>query len=109
LCSQARGFVLHLGIARGRVLAFKDEEDSSADVQTCFWIPGDNIRERMSRDRVPYDAWIDQRLISVTDGNVIHYGMIKRKIEDLREVHDIREIAFDRWGGIKLSVDLTDA
>src|SRR5882724_8828784 len=88
------------------VLAFRDE-DGSIDVQPHFWIPGDNIRERTRRDRVPYDAWIDQGLINVTDGNVIHYGAIQRKLEELRERYYIREIAFDRWGATKLSVDLS--
>jgi phage terminase large subunit-like protein len=90
------------------VLAFRDEE-GSIDVQPHFWIPGDNIRERTRRDRVPYEAWIDQGLINVTDGNVIHYGAIQRKLEELRESYYIREIAFDRWGVTKLSVDLSDA
>jgi len=53
--------------------------------------------------------WIDQRLINVTEGSVIHYGAIQRKIEELHEEHYIREIGFDRWGATKLSVDLTDA
>jgi phage terminase large subunit-like protein len=90
------------------VLAFKDEDDS-IDVETHFWIPGDNIRERIRRDRVPYDLWIDQGLVYATEGNIIHYAAIQQKLEELREIYDIREIAFDRWGATKLSVDLTDA
>src|SRR4051812_27063865 len=49
------------------VLVFRDEEDHSIDVQTHFWIPGDNIRERSRRDRVCYEVWIDQGLINVTE------------------------------------------
>jgi phage terminase large subunit-like protein len=90
------------------VLAFRDEDDS-IDVETHFWIPGDNIRERIRRDRVPYDLWIDQGLVYATEGNIIHYAAIQQKLEELREIYDIREIAFDRWGATKLSVDLTDA
>jgi phage terminase large subunit-like protein len=45
----------------------------------------------------------------VPDGNIIHYGAIQRKLQERREVHDILQTAFDRWGATKLSVDLTDA
>jgi phage terminase large subunit-like protein len=58
---------------------------------------------------VPYDAWINEGLINVTDGNIIHYGAIQQKLEELRETYNIAEIAFDRWGATKLSTDLTDA
>jgi len=91
------------------VLAFKDEEDGSIDVEAYFWIPGENIRARMDRDRVPYETWIDQGLVQATEGNIIHYGAIQRKLEELRESYDICEIAFDRWGATKLSTDLADA
>ncbi|MEO8129148.1 MAG: terminase TerL endonuclease subunit, partial [Bryobacteraceae bacterium] len=62
------------------VLAFKDEEDGSIDVETHFWIPGEDISARMDRDRVPYDTWIDQGLVNATEGNIIHYGAIQRKL-----------------------------
>jgi phage terminase large subunit-like protein len=48
-------------------------------------------------------------LINIADGNIIQYGAIQRKLEELREIHDIREIASNRWGATKLSVDLTGA
>jgi phage terminase large subunit-like protein len=58
---------------------------------------------------VPYDLWIDQGFVYATEGNIIHYAAIQQKLEELREIYDIREIASDRWGATKLSVDLTDA
>ncbi len=90
------------------VLVFKDE-DGTIDIETHFWIPGDNLRARMEKDRVPYDAWIDQGLVNATEGNIIHYGAIQKKLEELSEQYQILDIAFDRWGATKLSTDLTDA
>lgn len=63
-----------------------------------FWIPGENIVERGRRDRVDYDAWVRQGLITATPGNVIDYGVIERDIVALGETYHIAEIAFDRWG-----------
>ena len=90
------------------VLVFPDDE-GGCDVLPFFWIPGDNLRDRCLRDRVPYDAWIEQGLVYATEGNVVHYAAIQKKLEELRELYDIQEIAFDRWGAAKLTQDLQDA
>ena len=68
-----------------------------------FWIPEDNMKERVKRDRVPYDVWVRDGLIDATEGNVIHYGAIIKKIEQLNQIYIIKEIAYDRWGATKLS------
>jgi len=68
-----------------------------------FWIPEENMVERARKDRVPYDAWVRQGLITTTEGNVIDYGFIVRDIEALGERFNIREIAFDRWGAFQVS------
>jgi phage terminase large subunit-like protein len=47
--------------------------------------------------------------MQATDGNVIHYAAIRRKIEELSKTYDIKEIAFDRWGAVQLSQELNDA
>jgi phage terminase large subunit-like protein len=71
-----------------------------------FWIPEANMMERVRKDRVPYDAWARDGLIQVTEGNVIDYGFILRQIEELGEVYNIKEIAFDRWGAFQISNQL---
>ena len=63
-----------------------------------FWIPKDNLFERVRRDRVPYDAWLRDGYISATPGNVIDYDHIEAKIVELAGLYTIDEIAFDRWG-----------
>jgi phage terminase large subunit-like protein len=68
-----------------------------------FWIPSDNMLERSRRDRVPYEVWVRQGLVTATAGNVIDYGVILREIETLGATYDIREIAFDRWGATQIS------
>jgi phage terminase large subunit-like protein len=74
-----------------------------------FWIPEENMIERVRKDRVPYDAWVREGLITATEGNVIDYGYIIRDIESLGERYDIREIAFDRWGAFQMSQALEGA
>jgi phage terminase large subunit-like protein len=74
-----------------------------------FWIPEENMVERARKDRVPYDAWSRDGLITATEGNVIDYGYIIRDIEELGERYNIREIAFDRWGAFQVSQALEGA
>lgn len=81
-------------------------DDGSFETLAHFWIPGDNIRERVRRDRVPYDVWVDQGMITATEGNVIDDESIRLKIGQLGKVFNIREIGYDRWGATRLSIDL---
>lgn len=82
------------------------EEDEPYIVLPYFWIPHDTILERVRRDGVPYDEWLDKGLVFATEGNVIHYGYIERFIDDLGKIYNIKEIAFDRWGAVQMTQNL---
>jgi len=92
------------------VLAFPPTADGEPYwLVPYFWVPGDNMIERIRRDRVPYDAWSRDGLMTATPGNVIDYATIERQIGELGAVYDIKEIAFDRWGAAQISQNLTAA
>jgi phage terminase large subunit-like protein len=74
-----------------------------------FWIPSDNLIERVRRDRVPYDAWLRDGLIMATPGNVIDYYYIEQTIRQLAIDYDLQEIAFDRWGATLLYQRMEEA
>jgi phage terminase large subunit-like protein len=74
-----------------------------------FWIPEENMIERERKDRVPYSTWVRQGLMTATAGNVIDYAFIVKKIEELGELFQIKEIAFDRWGAFQVSQQLEGA
>lgn len=92
------------------VLVFPPERGSEGPyhVLPFFWIPEDNMRERVQRDRVPYDLWARNGHLEATAGNVIDYKAILRRIVELGERQHIREIAFDRWGAQQISQELQD-
>lgn len=71
-----------------------------------FWIPEDTIRERVRRDRVPYDQWVAQGLITATPGALTDYDYIRRDIGELAERYQLREVAFDRWNATQLTTQL---
>jgi phage terminase large subunit-like protein len=81
-------------------------DDETYEVVPYFWVPKDTIAERSTR--VPYATWADQGHIEATEGNVIDYRAIRRKLEELAEVFDIKELAYDRWGATQLAQELQD-
>lgn len=79
-------------------LVFPPERDGEPyDVLMRYWIPGDNVKDRVERDRVPYDVWRDAGWITATPGNAVDYDWILAEIDKLARVYDIRQLAFDPW------------
>lgn len=90
------------------VLVFPDDE-GGFDILPHFWIPGENIQERVRRDRVAYDVWADRGYLTATEGDVIDYDSITAKIDELAQKYDIVEIGFDRWGATQLTNNLSNS
>jgi len=67
-----------------------------------FWIPGDNIHERVHSHKVPYDVWVRQGYIEVTPGNAIDNDFIKHRIDELMKKYNIKEIGYDRHNAYDL-------
>ncbi len=89
------------------VLVFPPRNDTEEYiVLPYFWIPEENMKTRVRRDHVPYDIWEKQGYIRTTEGNVVHYGFIETFIEELGEIYNIKEIAFDRWGAVQMVQNL---
>ena len=89
------------------VLVFPSIEDGEPiKVLPRFWIPGANIERRVRKDRVPYDVWRQQGLIEATEGNIIDYDVIRKRIREDGERYEIVEIALDRWNAAQLSTQL---
>jgi phage terminase large subunit-like protein len=88
------------------VLVFPDKTEERYDVLPFFWVPEEGAKRREKRDRVPYTRWIRQGLIEATSGDVIDYDVIRRRINELNEQYDLREVAIDRWNATQLATQL---
>lgn len=84
------------------------EEGEMYQVLARFWIPEDNMVERSRKDRVPYDVFVRDGLLTPTPGNVIDYAWILHQVAEDAEEFDLQEIAFDRWGATLIYQQLDD-
>lgn len=82
--------------------------DGTYDVLCRFWIPGDNALEREKRDRVPYTLWANdpETGLTMTDGNVTDYDVVRRDINEFAEKYNVKAIGLDRWNATQLSIQL---
>lgn len=64
---------------------------------TWQWVPKARIRERVEKDRVPYDVWERDGNIITTPGRARDDTAIIRKLVDVCGRFDVREIGYDRW------------
>ncbi|HUU97705.1 MAG TPA: terminase TerL endonuclease subunit, partial [Phycisphaerae bacterium] len=67
-----------------------------------FYLPADNIESREKRDRVPYATWARMGFITLTPGNVIDYGYVRRDINERQP----RKIGFDPWNATQTAIEL---
>lgn len=79
------------------------------DIVCRFFVPAENVAERVRRDRVPYDAWIRDGWLLETPGNVIDYAFIRAEAKRLAERFDVREWAYDPWNATETATELQGA
>lgn len=64
-----------------------------------FWLPEENLPDHLKQ-------WTKQGLIETTPGNVIDYGAVRRKINELSQTFQIREIGYDPHEAMQLALQL---
>jgi phage terminase large subunit-like protein len=75
-------------------------------VEPHFWIPEENMRERVRRDKVSYDVWARQGHLHLTPGNVTDFDQVRADINELAKKYNIRQIGIDRWNATQLANQL---
>ncbi len=71
--------------------------DGTRHVRCEFFAPEMGLHERAKRDRVPYDLWARDGLLTLTPGATVDYGFVALRLCELAQRYDLVEIAFDRW------------
>jgi len=90
------------------LVAVFPDDDGGFDVLPAFFVPKDSIRERSTRDRVPYDPWDRDGFLVATPGNVVDYEVVRQTLLAWAAEFDVREIAFDPWNATDLVTRLQE-
>jgi phage terminase large subunit-like protein len=65
-------------------------------VESKFWLPAEGLAEKSRKDRVPYDLWARQGVLSTTPGRAIEYEFVAEALRGVFDRCDVQKIAFDR-------------
>lgn len=68
------------------------------ETKPTFWLPGQGLEAKSRADRVPYDLWASQGFLETPDSKSIEYEFVAHWLFDFCQTHNVRKIAFDRWG-----------
>lgn len=60
------------------------------------WIPQEGMKERIEKDRVPYDQWEAQGWITPTPGDVVDYTLVEDYLLRFKKLYKVIEIDSDR-------------
>lgn len=85
------------------------DEDPRWIVLPTFWLPEDNVDQRVREGRVPYDVWRREGFLNATPGNVVDYDVIREFITRFHDRFDLREVAFDPWNATQIATQLAAA
>lgn len=77
-------------------------------VLSYFWIPSEDLRERMRRDVFDYERYIRAGLITATEGNLVDQAAIRNKVIELGEKYSVIDVGFDPWNATQMSIWLGD-
>lgn len=61
------------------------------------WLPGDDLEQRVQRDRVDYATWKRLGHLETTPGRAISKLHVLQRVAQICSQFDVQSIAFDRW------------
>ena len=80
-------------------------QDDFEDWRAIFdaWIPDENMKERVLKDKVPYDRWVTQKYLHATPGNVVDYDFVEARLLAANKQYEIETLGADPWNSRMLS------
>lgn len=72
--------------------------DGKWQVHPTFWLPREGLEDKAKKDRVPYDVWHASGKLQAAPGKSVDYEFVAAFLWDFCQTHNVKKIAFDRWG-----------
>ena len=70
-------------------LLMMDKTTEERFITQMYWLPRESFQERVQRDKIPYDKWLDMGLLRLCNGNSISYGDITAWFLEMVNIHGI--------------------
>lgn len=90
------------------VAVYPDADGTGFSVRVAAFLPGDRLRERGLRDRLPYEQWRDEGHLIITDGSIVDYERVRAELNTWAEDSDVKDVAYDPWNATDLVTRLKD-
>jgi phage terminase large subunit-like protein len=71
-----------------------------------FWLPTERISDIERRTRAPLTSWAQRGFLETNPGAEIDMSAVIERVRWASQEFDLREVCFDRWGGIKAAANL---
>lgn len=79
------------------------------DLIPYFWLPEETLRERVSKERIPFDVWARDGHLRVTPGPVIDYDQIYEEFtKDIGKRFSPQRIGYDPHNATQFALQLRD-
>lgn len=91
-------------------VVFRVPNDSTLYVEQMYWLPADLLEQRVREDKIPYDAWAEQGLLRLCEGNKIRYHDIVEWLLEVQYKKDIyiHKIGYDSWSATYMVDEIKD-
>ncbi|MDD3173365.1 MAG: terminase large subunit [Herbinix sp.] len=83
---------------------FRVPNDPILYVKQMYWLPSDRLEQKIIQDKVPYDIWIQQGLLRLSEGNKINYKDVTKWLLEVQNEDGIYiyKIGYDRYSATYL-------
>lgn len=71
-----------------------------------FWVPGEDLTERVGREGLPYDLWSREEWVNITEGNAIDINQIKERCISRRADVTLELMGFDEGSSQGIGISL---
>lgn len=89
-------------------IIFRVPNDTTLYVKQMYWLPEDLLEKRTQEDKIPYNIWLEQGYLRVSEGNKVNYKDVTKWLLEVQDEMDIYiyKIGYDSWSSTYLVDEL---
>lgn len=85
-----------------------DDDKPIYDAWVEAWTPGDTLKARELRDKVPYSVWAKQGHIHAPPGESINFRHVAQMLVEYDEDYDVRLVAYDSYAFRRFETEVSE-